>query len=159
MFGTVVGLSIGLFAVAISLDLVLRLAKVGNLAGMQEIVEYLLFAGVFLGAPWVLRMSGHVRVDLIISSLPPKASAALDRCLDVLGLGICLALIWFGIRNLSDAYIFKSMQMKYFTVPEWWLLAVFVVSFLMLAFEFLSRLIRGTDTPEHDAAADDMGAV
>jgi len=44
-------------------------------------------------------------------------------------------------------------------VPEWWLLSVFVLSFSLLACEFLSRLIRGNDTPEIDEAADDMGAV
>ena len=48
LVGTLVGLTIGGFVIAIALDLFLRLSGLGNLAGMQEIIEYALFAGVFL---------------------------------------------------------------------------------------------------------------
>lgn len=149
--GTLVGCSLGLFAIAISLDVFLRLFGLGNLSGMQEIIEYMLFAGVFLAAPWVLRLGAHIRVDLLLSGLSEKSTAILDRILDAFGLVICLVLIWFGSINLSQSYAFKSMQMKYFNVPEWWLLTVFVVSFGLLALEFLSRLIRGGDVLDADA--------
>lgn len=146
--GNMVGLLLGLFAVAISIDLFLRLVGLGNLPGMQEIIEYALFAGVFLAAPWVLRLGAHVRVDLLQTALPRRAATLLDRVLDGIGLVICLTLIWFGAINLSTSYAFKSMQMKYFNVPEWWLLTVFVVSFSLLALEFLCRLLRGGAAPE-----------
>tara|TARA_R110002110_G_scaffold211304_1_gene424010 strand:- start:30568 stop:31095 length:528 start_codon:yes stop_codon:yes gene_type:complete len=148
LVGSLVGISIGLFAVAISLDLVLRLAKLSTLSGMQEIIEYILFAGVFLGAPWVLRSGSHVRVDLVISSLPSNVARVFDRALDLLGLAVCCVLVWFGVLNLQFAFASNSLQMKYFNIPEWWLLAVFVVSFTLMAFEFLSRIIRGGDGPE-----------
>ena len=155
--GSLVGLSLGLFAVVISLDLFLRLFGLGNLPGMQEIIEYALFAGVFLAAPWVLRLGAHVRVDLLLTSLPEKAATALNRILDIAGLLICLVLVWFGSLNLSSAYAFNSLQMKYFNVPEWWLLSVFVVSFALLALEFLCRLLRDGNAPE--AATEDTGGV
>ena len=147
--GTLVGISIGLFAIAISADLFMRLFSLGNLGGVQEIIEYALYAGVFLAAPWVLRLGAHVKVDLLISALPAGVARVLDKCLDILGFLICSLLIWFGWINLSDAYAFGSMQMKYFNVPEWWLLAVFVVSFVLLALEFLFRLVRGDVSDEH----------
>ena len=155
--GSLVGLSLGLFAVAISVDLVLRLLRLGNLPGMQEVIEYALFAGVFLAAPWVLRLGAHVRVDLLLTTLPAGATKLLGRILDGLGLSVCLVLIWFGAINLSTAYAFQSMQMKYFNVPEWWLLTVFVLSFSLLALEFLCRLLRGGDAPE--AKVDEAGGV
>lgn len=151
--GNAVGISIGLFAVAISLDLILRLMGVGNLPGVQEIIEYLFFAGVFLSAPWVLRIGAHVRVDLVISNLPPKVARALDRLLDLLGLSICLVLLWFGTVNLKFAYLFNSLQMKYYHVPEWWLLSVFVVSLSLLVLEFACRLLRGGHAREDDPDA------
>ncbi len=49
------GLSLGPCPVTISLDLFLRLLRSGHLPGMKEIIEYVLFAGVFLSAHWVLR--------------------------------------------------------------------------------------------------------
>jgi TRAP-type C4-dicarboxylate transport system permease small subunit len=142
---TLVGVTIGLFAICISLDLVLRLAHLGNLPGVQELIEYALYAGVFLAAPWVLRLGAHVRVDLVLGALPAPLSRLLDRSLDLLGMVICLVLLRYGWANLSQAYQFQSMQMKYFVVPEWWLLVVFVISFLLLALEFLFRFLRGGD--------------
>ncbi|MFV0514799.1 MAG: TRAP transporter small permease [Jhaorihella sp.] len=146
--GTVVGISIGLFAVAISLDLILRLMNAGNLPGVQEVIEYAMFAGVFLSAPWALRIGAHVRVDLLIGALPATLARTLDQILDVTGLAICLILLWFGGINLKTAYIFNSTQMKYYNVPEWWLLSVFVVSFSLLSLEFVSRMLRGGTAPE-----------
>jgi len=155
--GTWVGISIGLFAVSISLDLFLRLLGWGNLPGVQEIIEYALFAGVFLSAPWALRLGAHVRVDLLVSALPKAAATGLERALDIFGAMVCFVLIWFGSINLSQAYAFNSMQMKYFKVPEWWLLTVFVVSFFLLAVEFLSRLLRGGNAEE--AAMEHTGGL
>jgi TRAP-type C4-dicarboxylate transport system permease small subunit len=146
--GTAVGISLGLFAVSISLDLVLRLLGAGNLPGVQEIIEYLLFAGVFLSAPWALRIGAHVRVDLLIGALPSALARVLDKVLDLAGLGICLVLLWFGTVNLSFAYAYQSTQMKYYNVPEWWLLTVFVVSVALLSLEFLSRMARGGNATE-----------
>ncbi|MCF3593349.1 TRAP transporter small permease [Rhodobacteraceae bacterium LMO-12] len=141
--GTAVGISIGLFAVTISLDLFLRLFSIGNLPGVQEIIEYVMFAGVFLSAPWALRIGAHVRVDLLIGALPTAWGKRLDQLLNLAGLSICLILLWFGGINLKFAYAFQSMLMKYYTMPEWWLLTVFVVSFALLSLEFISRMLRG----------------
>ncbi len=148
LIGNAIGLVIGLFALAISADLFLRLFGIGNLPGVQEIIEYLLFIGVFVGAPWVLRMGAHIRVDLVVSNLSFVVAKRLDRALDLLGLVVCGLLVWFGAVNLRDAYAFNALQMKYFNIPEWWLLSVFVLSFSLLAFEFLSRILRGGAAPE-----------
>lgn len=149
--GAAVGLTIGGFALGISIDLLLRLLHAGNIPGLQEVIEYLLFAGVFLAAPWVLRLNAHVRVDLFVSNLPPVLSRLLDRAIDALGLLICLVLVWYGWTNLSSAWMFQSMQMKYFQMPEWLLLTGFVACFAMLAQEFLFRLIRNGAAPESAA--------
>ncbi|WP_416899685.1 MAG: TRAP transporter small permease [Minwuia sp.] len=149
--GALVGLTIGGFAVGISLDLLLRLLEWGNIPGLQEVIEYLLFAGVFLAAPWVLRLYAHVRVDLLVSNLPGRLTAAMERALDVFGLAVCLTLVWFGWANLSSAWMFQSMQMKYFQMPEWALLAVFVACFVLLAVEFVFRLIRSGAPPKAGA--------
>ncbi|MEM1048959.1 MAG: TRAP transporter small permease [Pseudomonadota bacterium] len=145
--GTAIGLSIGLFAVAIVVDLVLRLFEIGTLPGYQEIIEYTLFAGVFLGAPWVLRLGAHIRVDVLVDALPHNVARLLDRLLDLFGLLISLVLAWYGLQNLLTAYEFGALQRKYFNVPEWWLLSVFVLCFVLLALEFVFRLARSSGRP------------
>lgn len=148
LVGLAVGLTIGGFALSISFDLALRLFGLGNLSGLNEVIEYLLFAGVFLGAPWVLRQGSHVRVDLLVGNLPPGVATGLERLLDLVGCIICLALLRYGWINLDSAWMFQSMQHKYFAMPEWVLLSVFVACFALLAIEFLFRLLRGGAAPE-----------
>lgn len=155
--GNLVGIAIGLFAILISLDLFLRLLNLGNLPGMQEIVEYLMFAGVFLAAPWALRLGAHIRVDVLVTSLPTAISRVVERILDLLGLVICCTLAWYGWKNLSQAYQFGAMQRKYFDVYEWWLLTIFVICFVLLAVEFISRMIRTGPVP--GASLDSEGGM
>lgn len=151
LIGNAVGISIGCFALGIALDLLLRTAGIGNLPGLQEIIGYSLFVGVFLAAPWVMRLNAHIRVDVLLSVIPQWLSRLLERILDLFGLVICLALVRYGIKNWQQAYEFGSTQFNYFEVSEWWLLTAFVICFVLLAVEFLSRLIRGGPPPDADS--------
>lgn len=146
--GSLVGIVIGLFAVAISVDLLLRLIGVGNLPGLQEIVEYLLYACVFIGAPWVLRVGGHTFVDVLLTNLPPLRQVQLQRALLAAGALISGILTYFGVINCIDAFYADAMQMKYFNVPEWWLLVIFIVSFSLLTLEFLLKLFIPLASPD-----------
>ena len=146
--GTLVGISIGLFALAIALDLVLRLLEWGNLPGMQEIVEYALYVGVYLAAPWVLRLNAHIRVDLLLSGLPRGLRAGMERLLDLAGIAISALMFWYGLQNLLAAKAFGAVQYGYYEVAEWLLLTVFVAGFVLLALEFLFRMIRAGEAPE-----------
>ncbi len=153
VIGNAVGISIGLFALGIALDLLLRSTGLGNLPGLQEIIGYSLFIGVFLAAPWVMRLNAHIRVDVLISVLPHWLARLVDRVLDLFGLLICLALVRYGIKNWQQAYEFGSTQFNYFEVSEWWLLTAFVVCFVLLAIEFLSRLLRGGPPTDSESEA------
>ncbi|MFK5979985.1 MAG: TRAP transporter small permease [Rhizobiaceae bacterium] len=143
--GSVIGVTIGLFAVLISLDLGLKILGLPNLSGLQEIIEYSLFASVFLGAPWVLRMNAHIRIDLIIAVVPPIIRAIIEVALNILGIMICLILVAYGWLNLLDAYASGAAQRQFFIVQEWWLIAVFVTAMKLCAIEFVLRLFRKED--------------
>src|SRR3954462_14740581 len=85
-----VGVAFGIGTALIALDVALR-----NLAGtgfpwLIDAIEYGLFAGTFLAAPWVLREGAHVRVDIVVTTLPPRGAAFLETVADLVGLAICL---------------------------------------------------------------------
>ena len=153
--GNLVGITIGLFAVVITLDLVMRLLNVGNLPGMQEIVEYALYIGVFLAAPWVLRLGGHIRVDLLLGALPKRISVGFERALDLFGLIVCLVLLYYGVQGMIEAWVNDSVQRKTYVVDDWFLLAFLNLSFILLAIEFLFRMIRAGVAPEAAAEKSD----
>lgn len=152
VIGSIVGVTIGLFALAIAVDLGLRLLQLGNLPGMQEIVEYLLYVGVFLAAPWVLRLNAHVRVDLVVGALPHRTAVMLERAVDGVALAVCAVLAWYGAVNMAAAWKSGAAQQQYFIVHEWYLLAVLVLAFVLLAIEFGCRIVRAGPAPEADDA-------
>jgi TRAP-type C4-dicarboxylate transport system permease small subunit len=141
----IVGLMFGIGTALIALDVALR-----NLAGtgfpwLIDAIEYGLFVGTFLAAPWVLREGAHVRVDIVVSTLPPRGAALLETLADLIGLAICLILLWYGVKVTLAAQALGSMVLKSIIFPEWWALAVIPVSSLLLAIEFVRRLFRAHD--------------
>jgi len=139
--GVVVGLCFGSIAVLIPFDMFLRATGLGSLPWLSEVVEYSIFAGVFLAAPWVLADNGHVKVDLLATALPAKAARKLERGLCVLGLIICASFVVIAILGALDAHEFGAMIRRTLVVPEWWLLATFAVAMALMCVEFLIRIV------------------
>ena len=153
--GYFVAILLGLFAVAIPLDLLIRRIGLGNMPWLYELVEYILYIGVFLGTPWVLREGAHVRVDLLISSLPRHVAVRLERVLDLAGAVVATILLYYGCVATMEAYVGDSRQFKTLIIFDWWLMAVFSVSMLLLGVEFLLRLGRAHEVldAEEDVAS------
>lgn len=136
---SLVATSIGLFAVLIPLDLLIRSLGWGNMWWLYEGIEYVLYVGVFLAAPWVLRQGAHVRVDVLISNLPAPIAARLEQALDVIGAIISGTLCYYGVRITITDYVEDSLPDKLLAVPNWWMMAIYSVGCLMLVIEFLLR--------------------
>lgn len=138
----VVAASIGLITVLIPLNLVLIKTGMGGIWWLYEGVEYALYVGVFLGAPWVLHHGAHVRVDVVTSFLPTRWARKLDLLVDGLGVAICVFLCVYGVRASLEEYDFGTLPDKDLRIANWIMLAVFSAAFLMLAIEFLFRMKR-----------------
>ncbi|NJN39752.1 MAG: TRAP transporter small permease subunit [Gammaproteobacteria bacterium] len=74
-----VAISIGLITVLIPLNLFLVKYQLGSIWWLYEGVEYALFVGVFIGAPWVLQQGAHVRVDVVLTALPKLQAVRLEE--------------------------------------------------------------------------------
>lgn len=138
----VVAMSIGLFAVLVPLDLFLRKLEWGNMSWLHEGAEYALYVGVFMSAAWVLNKGAHVRVDIVIASLPDRAAARLERAVDLAGAILCAALCYFGATGAIGEYILGTLPDRDLRIPNWFILAIFSLSFALLTIEFLLRYRR-----------------
>ena len=87
-----VALSIGLFAVLIPLNLFLIKTQLGSIWWLYEGVEYTLYFGVFIGAPWVLNQGAHVRVDVLTAALKTESAQRVERIMDFAGAVLCVLL-------------------------------------------------------------------
>lgn len=153
-----VAASIGLFAVLIPFNLVLINLHYGGMWWLHEAIEYALYIGVFIGAPWVLQQGAHVRVDLAAIALPKTAAVFLERLIDAIGCGLCIVLFVYGLRAAMWEFEDGTLPDKDLRIANWAMLAVFAAAFLMLAIEFLFRLRRAGKIVDEEVADATKGA-
>jgi TRAP-type C4-dicarboxylate transport system permease small subunit len=143
---SLVAMSIGLIAVLIPLNLLMVKARWGSIWWLNEGIEYALYVGVFIGAPWVLQQGAHVRVDVLTSGLPATIALRLEKILDVAGVALCVLLCVYGVRASIIEFQDATLPDKDLRIDNWYMMAVFAVSFALLAIEFLLRLFRARDS-------------
>ncbi|WP_052161409.1 TRAP transporter small permease [Hoeflea sp. BAL378] len=137
-----VAISIGIFTLLVPFDFMLRKLRVGGLEWLNEGAEYFLFFGIFLSATWVLQQGAHVRVDIVISNLPVRAAAWLERAMDLVGAVLCAIMAYLGARSTFSSYLLGTLPDKDLRIPNWIILSVFCIAFVLLTIEFLLRYRR-----------------
>jgi len=133
---------IALYAVLIPLNLFLIKTQLGNIFWIYEVVEYSLYVGAFIGAPWVLQKGAHVRIDVLLQALPKSAATRLDHFINLFGSALCLFLCFYGVRATCAEFQDGTMPDKVIQIKNWYMMAVFALSFFLLSIEFLLRFRR-----------------
>jgi TRAP-type transport system small permease protein len=139
---TAFAIALGGLIIAMTADIGLRNAGIGSFPWVTELTEYVLYGGTLLGAAWVLRKGGHVRVDALLVALPTRMARLAERFADICGFGVSVTMCWAGSLAVTDAWSNNMMQFKTWTVPEWLLLLPVPVGCGFLAIEFAMRAMR-----------------
>ena len=63
----------------------------------EEIMQFLMIAGVFLGAPMITLKRAHISMDMILMVFPPRFRMLLDVVGQLALVVVCCAVIWLGI--------------------------------------------------------------
>lgn len=104
-----------------------------------EVSEICLVGITFLGAAWVLRSEGHVKIDIFLLRLDPKRQALLNSITSIVGIIICLVVAWYGAKVTLDHFergIRSPTQLAPPAFPDY--LVISLGSFF-LAVQFLRR--------------------
>jgi len=139
--GFVAGMTFVLLAVLIALDVLLRNLGLFSSGALLEITEYALFATTFLAAPWVLWLGNHVRVDLVLTMVPTPVALILEIVADLAGLVCSVMLGWHGFNVALVSFQRGDLIVKQLVVPEWTLMMFIPASCLLLAIEFIRRIV------------------
>jgi TRAP-type C4-dicarboxylate transport system permease small subunit len=141
-FCTAFAVLFGFFTLMICIDIVCRRFGIASMPWLVEIIEYVMYGGTFLAAPWVLRQGEHVRVDLVLSSISKKHAVLLERFIDALGFAVCAVIAYFGAAVVIDSYQAHFVQFKNLSVPDWILMLPIPIGCAMLTVEFALRFLR-----------------
>ena len=99
-----------------------------------------------LVSPWLLRQGQHIRVDIILRTLPLRIAWLLEWFGDIVGLLCCLYFVWYGYLITKASFNAGSINIKTLVTPEWWTLAPLPFGFALLSIEFIFRMYRLSTT-------------
>ena len=142
--------------IVVTADIVLRNTVGGGFAWANEVSEYALYVMTLLTAPWLLRRGQHVRLDIILTLVPPRVAWLMEAVGDLLGFAVCVVLIRYGFAMTHDSWRLGAITIKNLVFPEWWLLAPLPATFVLLAIEFVfrfDRLLKGARTRRIEATS------
>ena len=127
-----------------------------GLAWSTEISELMLYLITMCVAPWLLRQGQHIRVDIVLQAIAPRLAWRLEWAGDLIGLGCCAVIAWYGTQAAWSSYLAGAVNIKTLVTPEWWALAPLPFVFVLLGIEMMfrmRRLLRGPRGPRHDAVS------
>jgi TRAP-type C4-dicarboxylate transport system permease small subunit len=128
--------------VLVTADILLRNMTRTGFPWANEVSEYALYGMTLLTAPWLLRRGQHVRIDLLLSLVPPRVAWLMEAIGDVIGFLVCVVMVRYGYHMAADSFRIGSITIKNLVFAEWWLLAPLPLFFALLALEFVFRLHR-----------------
>ena len=90
-----------------------------SVAGVQEIVEQLMVAIVFLGMAYALRRGEHVSVKIFTSALPVRAAAVLRLIGIAIMIGIVAWMTWRTGQTAWRSFLTGEVRFGLLQVPVW----------------------------------------
>jgi C4-dicarboxylate transporter DctQ subunit len=133
------GIILVFIMLSVCLEVVLRYFLNRPQMWVTEVTEVLLLYITFLGTTWLLRQEGHVKVDIILNRLKPKAIALMGIVSSAIGIFVSVTLTVSGFQLTWDYLqrgIYTPTAME---IPVSIIIVIIPVGSLMLLVQFLRR--------------------
>ena len=123
--------------------------------------DYVIFsatAAIFLGAPYVLLVGGHVGVDVVEMMVGDVAKRRLRIVGSIFGLAFCAIMLAAGWIQFYDAWVGNWKHSSVWAPPLWVPLLTLPIGFGLLCLQYLAKILAdltglealyGTDAASH----------
>jgi TRAP-type C4-dicarboxylate transport system permease small subunit len=155
--GGIAALLVFLMTALIVADVVLRNRFNITIPASVELTEYAMFFASAFAAPWLLRRGQHIRIDIVVARVRPSAGWVMEILCDLIGLALSLLMSWYSVAMVLRSWRGDTLIVKNLIFPEWYVLWPLPVMFVLLAIEFVFRLVRLVGGPHQ--ARREGGAV
>lgn len=123
-----------------------------------EFTGFLLVAASFLALPYALRAGAHIRVTLLLTTLPPALRRAADIWSIMVGLGLSAWATWWAVGLARESFTYGDLSPGLVPVPLWIPQSGMAFGLGVLAVAFADDLVcalRGRP-PSFDGAESDI---
>ena len=122
---------------SVNYAVVLRYGWGLTVKGLFDTWEYSILYMTFLGAAFLLKMGGHVNLDLLVKRLRPKFQNLLNSTMASLSALGCLALTVYGSRTVLTTFLAgEIMEDSEIQPPEFVILMVIPLGAFLLFIQF-----------------------
>ena len=139
------GAMLAVIFVGIVLDVTIRTLGYNALQWYSAIAEYCLLFSTMFGAPWLVRLKGHVVVESLTLAMPPLVRLVMAKCVYLICIGLSLLFGYYGLLEMSAALASGELDLRSIDMPKWMLYVPFPLGFTLVAIEF-GRYLLGFDT-------------
>jgi len=108
--------------------------------------EYAMLWITFLGTAYLLMRNRHVSIQIITSRMGERGKRFLGRIHNLLGMVLCLTLLYFTWTSTWDHIVRKVIDVQAVDIPKGFVLVVIPFGFLLLFLQFLRRFFEGLKT-------------
>ncbi len=141
----IAGCALAIIFVGVVADVTIRTLGYNALQWYSAIAEYSLLFSAMLGAPWLVRLKGHVVVESLTMALPRRLRVIVEKLVYVLCILLSLLFAWYGLVEMISALQSGELDLRSIDMPRWILYLPFPVGFSLVAIEF-GRYLIGVDT-------------
>ena len=106
-----------------------------------EISEYSLVYITFLGAAWVLRKDGHVKIDLLVRVLKPRSQIILNIITSIMGAGLGIIFTWYSAQITWGSFRTNYVSVSDLEFPLFLVQLVIPIGCFLLFVQFLRNII------------------
>lgn len=131
------------FLAAIGLSVVAQVVgrQLGYTVDATGFASFCLAASTFLGLGYSMRHGAHVRVTLVIDSLPPKLKRLFEAWVCLCSLIILSWLTWKAVIFTWQGYVFKEVSPGLIAIPLWLPQSGMVIGLAVITVAVLDDLI------------------
>jgi len=131
---------------SISYSILTRASGVSSPVWIVQFNEYALLWITFLGTAWVLARDKHVSIDLLTGRLSPGKQCFFKRVHGVLGILVCLVLVWYGTWVTLGQFERGVTDVQAIDVPKYLVLMIIPLGFFLVAVQFLRQFLKTLKT-------------
>lgn len=138
----------GVYLVVIMVGIVFQAtARSLGYSGSSHIFTFTEFGLLYiamLGSPWLVRLRGHVYIEIVTAAAPERWRIRLSRTVALLCVVVCLVLTWYAGEATWKAYVRGDADMRSIDMPRWLLLISIPLCFGLMAVQF-ARFVFGRE--------------
>ncbi len=124
-------------ALAITIDVLLRYAFSITYIGIFELTEFSLLWMTFLGAAYIMRSNGHVRVDSIVNLFRPKPRAIINFIGSLISMLILIFMTFYCIKLTVHDYQTHFILSGILQPAKWYVEIIIPIGFFILFLQLL----------------------